>query len=155
MAIPDPRCLRLLPRRWGSRAAPGWSCLFAPGTGTSLPGRGDGVVEGGLSPLRCQYGAQRLLLQFLVRAAGFCACGPWGCVWAASCRVFCTDLPFPPPQVFVETLDKCFENVCELDLIFHMDKVGCRLCALLPAPACPGALPSLEPVLLRTGAASP
>ncbi|NWT46262.1 AP3S2 protein, partial [Chroicocephalus maculipennis] len=60
---------------------------------------------------------------FLVRAAGFCACGPWGCVRAASCRVFCTDLPFPPPQVFVETLDKCFENVCELDLIFHMDKV--------------------------------
>ncbi|XP_046293404.1 AP-3 complex subunit sigma-2 isoform X1 [Marmota monax] len=26
-------------------------------------------------------------------------------------------------MVFVETLDKCFENVCELDLIFHMDKV--------------------------------
>ncbi|CAM9235345.1 unnamed protein product [Chrysoparadoxa australica] len=26
-------------------------------------------------------------------------------------------------QVFVETLDKCFENVCELDLIFHSDKV--------------------------------
>lgn len=26
--------------------------------------------------------------------------------------------------VFVETLDKCFENVCELDLIFHSDKVG-------------------------------
>lgn len=26
-------------------------------------------------------------------------------------------------QVFVETLDKCFENVCELDLIFHVDKV--------------------------------
>jgi AP-3 complex subunit sigma len=26
-------------------------------------------------------------------------------------------------QVFVETLDKCFENVCELDLIFHMDKI--------------------------------
>uniref|UniRef100_A0A673XY98 Adaptor related protein complex 3 subunit sigma 2 n=1 Tax=Salmo trutta TaxID=8032 RepID=A0A673XY98_SALTR len=26
-------------------------------------------------------------------------------------------------SVFVETLDKCFENVCELDLIFHMDKV--------------------------------
>uniref|UniRef100_A0A670J2D9 AP complex subunit sigma n=1 Tax=Podarcis muralis TaxID=64176 RepID=A0A670J2D9_PODMU len=25
-------------------------------------------------------------------------------------------------QVFVETLDKCFENVCELDLIFHVDK---------------------------------
>ncbi|XP_078283453.1 arpin isoform X2 [Rhinoraja longicauda] len=30
-------------------------------------------------------------------------------------------------QVFVETLDKCFENVCELDLIFHMDKVHCIL----------------------------
>ncbi|GFO40583.1 Ap-3 complex subunit sigma [Plakobranchus ocellatus] len=26
-------------------------------------------------------------------------------------------------NVFVETLDKCFENVCELDLIFHVDKV--------------------------------
>lgn len=28
-------------------------------------------------------------------------------------------------QVFVEALDKCFENVCELDLIFHVDKVIC------------------------------
>ena len=26
-------------------------------------------------------------------------------------------------QVFVETLDRCFENVCELDLIFYMDKI--------------------------------
>ncbi|GAM17931.1 hypothetical protein SAMD00019534_011060 [Acytostelium subglobosum LB1] len=26
-------------------------------------------------------------------------------------------------QTFVETLDKCFENVCELHLIFHADKV--------------------------------
>jgi len=26
-------------------------------------------------------------------------------------------------QVFVEALDKCFENVCELDLIFHVDKI--------------------------------
>lgn len=25
--------------------------------------------------------------------------------------------------MFVETLDKCFENVCELDVIFHSDKV--------------------------------
>lgn len=31
--------------------------------------------------------------------------------------------PPPPIQVFVETLDRCFENVCELDLVFHMDKV--------------------------------
>lgn len=30
---------------------------------------------------------------------------------------------FVSSQVFVETLDKCFENVCELDLIFHVDKV--------------------------------
>ncbi len=29
-------------------------------------------------------------------------------------------------QVFVETLDKCFENVCELDLIFHVDKVNTK-----------------------------
>ena len=27
-------------------------------------------------------------------------------------------------QVFVEVLDKCFENVCELDIIFHSDKVN-------------------------------
>lgn len=27
-------------------------------------------------------------------------------------------------QVFVETLDRCFENVCELDLIFHVDKIN-------------------------------
>jgi len=26
-------------------------------------------------------------------------------------------------QVFVEALDKCFENVCELDLIFHADRI--------------------------------
>ena len=26
-------------------------------------------------------------------------------------------------QVFVEALDKCFQNVCELDLIFHSDRV--------------------------------
>eukprot|EP00005_Dracoamoeba_jomungandri_P001687 CAMPEP_0174252098 /NCGR_PEP_ID=MMETSP0439-20130205/1704_1 /TAXON_ID=0 /ORGANISM="Stereomyxa ramosa, Strain Chinc5" /LENGTH=156 /DNA_ID=CAMNT_0015332593 /DNA_START=62 /DNA_END=528 /DNA_ORIENTATION=+ len=26
-------------------------------------------------------------------------------------------------HIFVEALDKTFENVCELDLIFHMDKI--------------------------------
>lgn len=26
-------------------------------------------------------------------------------------------------KVFVESLDRCFENVCELDLIFHFDQV--------------------------------
>ncbi|CAD5123754.1 DgyrCDS12068 [Dimorphilus gyrociliatus] len=34
-------------------------------------------------------------------------------------------------QVFVETLDKCFENVCELDLIFHVDKVQYVMCELV------------------------
>ena len=29
-----------------------------------------------------------------------------------------------PRAVFVETLDRVFENVCELDLIFHSDKVA-------------------------------
>lgn len=33
-------------------------------------------------------------------------------------------------QVFVESLDRCFENVCELDLVFHFDEV--RPCL----PAC-------------------
>ncbi len=27
-------------------------------------------------------------------------------------------------QVFVQVLDTCFENVCELDLIYHFDKVN-------------------------------
>jgi AP-3 complex subunit sigma len=27
------------------------------------------------------------------------------------------------PRLGLQTLDKCFENVCELDLIFHADKV--------------------------------
>lgn len=27
-------------------------------------------------------------------------------------------------QVFVESLDRAFENVCELDLIFHFDQVS-------------------------------
>ncbi|MBA0833856.1 hypothetical protein Goarm_006273 [Gossypium armourianum] len=27
------------------------------------------------------------------------------------------------PSVFVETLDKCFQNVCELDIVFNYSKV--------------------------------
>lgn len=27
------------------------------------------------------------------------------------------------PQVLVESLDRAFENVCELDLVFHFDEV--------------------------------
>jgi AP-3 complex subunit sigma len=30
-------------------------------------------------------------------------------------------------HIFVEALDKSFENVCELDLIFHADKVRARV----------------------------
>jgi AP-3 complex subunit sigma len=36
-------------------------------------------------------------------------------------------------QVFVESLDKCFENVCELDLIFHSDKVNYLLDEIIMA----------------------
>lgn len=31
---------------------------------------------------------------------------------------------FGESQVFVESLDRTFENVCELDLVFHFDEVG-------------------------------
>ncbi|PWN98198.1 clathrin adaptor, sigma subunit/coatomer, zeta subunit [Tilletiopsis washingtonensis] len=34
-------------------------------------------------------------------------------------------------QVFVEALDQCFENVCELDLIFHFDEVHAILSEVL------------------------
>jgi AP-3 complex subunit sigma len=45
-------------------------------------------------------------------------------------------------QVFVESLDKCFENVCELDLIFHSDKVNYLLDEIIMAGQ------SLAPVAL-------
>lgn len=32
-------------------------------------------------------------------------------------------LNVPRVQVFVESLDSAFENVCELDLVFHFDEV--------------------------------
>jgi|EP01043_Picozoa_sp_COSAG02_P043611 AP-3 complex subunit sigma len=41
-------------------------------------------------------------------------------------------------QVFVESLDKCFENVCELDLVFHMDRV--RSVLSLPVATVPDCL---------------
>ena len=31
-------------------------------------------------------------------------------------------LPTQALQVFVQVLDSCFENVCELDLIYHFDR---------------------------------
>jgi len=34
-------------------------------------------------------------------------------------------------QVFVESLDRCFENVCELDLIFHFDEVHTLLSCMI------------------------
>ena len=39
-------------------------------------------------------------------------------------------------QVFVETLDKCFENICELDLIFHVDKVHNMLAEMVMGEWC-------------------
>ena len=47
-------------------------------------------------------------------------------------------------QVFVEALDKCFENVCELDLIFHLDRVEFILDELVMAGCvCDTSLPSI------------
>uniref|UniRef100_A0A1A9ZXF2 AP complex mu/sigma subunit domain-containing protein n=1 Tax=Glossina pallidipes TaxID=7398 RepID=A0A1A9ZXF2_GLOPL len=48
--------------------------------------------------------------------------------YATSYFIFCVDsskseLGILETQVFVETLDKCFENVCELHLNFHTDAV--------------------------------
>lgn len=37
----------------------------------------------------------------------------------------------PILQVFVECLDRAFENVCELDLVFHFDEVRVQLNSLL------------------------
>ena len=36
-------------------------------------------------------------------------------------------------QVFVEALDRAFENVCELDLVFHFDEVRYRVVVLSPS----------------------
>ena len=37
-------------------------------------------------------------------------------------------MPYLTLQVFVETLDHCFENVCELDPIFHVDNILQEVC---------------------------
>ena len=43
---------------------------------------------------------------------------------AASGRLRCDHVL----EVFVQVLDSCFENVCELDLIYHFDRVLCSVC---------------------------
>ncbi|XP_077019423.1 AP-3 complex subunit sigma-1-like [Tamandua tetradactyla] len=43
-------------------------------------------------------------------------------------------LPLPKfyrPHICVEALDKCLKNVCELDLIFHVDKVHISLAEMV------------------------
>jgi AP-3 complex subunit sigma len=40
------------------------------------------------------------------------------------CRVHAARPQYADSQVFVESLDRAFENVCELDLIFHFDEVS-------------------------------
>ena len=40
------------------------------------------------------------------------------------CRVHAVRPYYADSQVFVESLDRAFENVCELDLIFHFDEVS-------------------------------
>jgi AP-3 complex subunit sigma len=43
-------------------------------------------------------------------------------LFASNIRVF---IYIPPDmKVFVESLDRAFENVCELDLVFHFDEVS-------------------------------
>lgn len=42
--------------------------------------------------------------------------------WLLICGTICLLCPFLP-SVFVETLDKCFRNVCELDVVFNYSKV--------------------------------
>lgn len=50
-------------------------------------------------------------------------------VYTRRMNSFPTRPPPIPPQVFVESLDRSFQNVCELHLIFHSDQVIflCRL----------------------------
>lgn len=38
--------------------------------------------------------------------------------------MMCNGVTTPERKVFVEALDRAFENVCELDLVFHFDEVG-------------------------------
>ena len=49
--------------------------------------------------------------------------GPWKIVFFRHLEFVSYNFLLVTIQVFVETLDRCFENVCELDLIFHVDKV--------------------------------
>jgi hypothetical protein len=44
-----------------------------------------------------------------------------------NCQFDLQYIPKSNAQVFVESLDKCFKNVCELDLIFNYDKLDLLL----------------------------
>jgi len=57
-------------------------------------------------------------------------------------------------QVFVEALDRCFANVCELDLIFHFDEVHTLLsCMIIGGYVCDTNLDSIAASFRATKAA--
>lgn len=106
----------------GSRhVGSGW-CL-APSADLARPWIPDCVVELWLAA-SCSFRPESSLLnQQLIKLAWLTRTQILQESWRASRLEEMFDCP-NLLQVFVETLDKCFENVCELDLIFHMDKVS-------------------------------
>jgi AP-3 complex subunit sigma len=84
---------------------------------------------------------RRIFQQIVQRPDSFCnyleGCIPeWGDAtriiyrhYATLYFVFCVDKQeselgiLDLIQVFVESLDRCFDNVCELDMVFHADRV--------------------------------
>ena len=48
----------------------------------------------------------------------------WNCVLCVSQHRVARAGTTNKPEVFVQALDSCFENVCELDLIYHFDRAG-------------------------------
>jgi AP-3 complex subunit sigma len=105
-----------------SRRAPGLcNFLDAPELAAEL-NTGDASTDAD-GPLRVVYrNYATLYFVFVVDAAeselGVLDLIQVGC--SMKIRSIFTD---PHPQVFVESLDRSFENVCELDLVFHFDEV--------------------------------
>ncbi|XP_046780911.1 adaptor-related protein complex 3, sigma 2 subunit isoform X2 [Gallus gallus] len=124
------RFYRHLVRGGGLRAGGPGGAGGVRGRGRSVPAGGGGAAAD--PPRHLPYGAaaRRARLQLPgVRLFGSPDCKLIYRHYATLYFVFCVDSSeselgiLDLIQVFVETLDKCFENVCELDLIFHMDKV--------------------------------
>lgn len=108
------------------------SCIFYQGMLQIIDSRETDLVEFCLflskSRSREDSSVFPNLLLFSLGESNLCAFLLFFCLITCSIHIYFyrspSSLPLLSSQVFVESLDRCFENVCELDLIFHFDEVS-------------------------------